>query len=194
MKVRGTKISSLSVIFFHLLPYILFPESSISKDINEIFKGFFCEYIKLTPETALMLDSYEICDSSIPAYKFDDASLEIYDKDYSLYEKYRKQITDYDLSRLPEKQDIKARILLWHINDFIGGKEFKFHDYLINPEANFHTTLTQIMTEKHYINSKKDAINYIKRLKYYENKVEGILEQLRMRRESGVIPPVVFSM
>lgn len=191
MKVTMGQIKTI-IIFFLLIPFFIFalPDEEVSDDIEQLFNGFFREYIELSPETGASLGITEQQGIKVQNDELDDASVEALDKLYKMYKKYNQWLSQYDKEELTKSQRINRDILKWFLDNELKGEKFKYHRYVINPMFGFHNQLTTLMTEHHKIEEPLGAENYIKRLMKYKVKVSGLLEQLAIREQKGIIPPI----
>jgi len=179
----------LLIIFLIFLPAVIFalPNEKAPEDIEQLFNGFFREYIELSPETGASLGITKQRGVKVQNDELDDVSDEALDKLYNMYKKYSDWLSQYDREELSSSQRINSDILKWFLDNEIKGGNFKYHKYIINPMYVFHNQLTTLMTEHHKIEEPLDAENYIKRLMKYKVKVSGLLEQLAIREQKGII-------
>ncbi|MBA7616363.1 hypothetical protein ES703_23659 [subsurface metagenome] len=182
----------LLIIFLIFLPAVIFalPDEKAPEDIEQLFNGYFREYIELSPETVASLGITEQQGIKIQNDELDDVSVEALDKLYKMYKKYSDWLSQYDRDKLTPSQQINSDILEWFLDNELQGEQFKYHKYIINSMFGFHNQLTTLMTEHHKIEEPLDAENYIKRLMKYKVKVSGLLEQLAIREQKGIIPPI----
>lgn len=158
-------------------------------NIERVFEDFVRDFIQLSPETGteLGLDGYK--GLKVPQDRLDDISIAGMDKMYNLYKKYTRLLV-YDLRRLTPSQRVNRDILLKGLDYELQGEKFRYHTYLINPGFGFHNKLTTLMTEHHKIRNVKDAQDYLARLRLYPARIDQVLEQLAVREEKKLIPPV----
>jgi len=183
-------------IIFFCLPITLMMLSEnreqimMNYNIEKVFEDFVRDFIQLTPETGaeLGLDGYK--GLKVPQDRLDDISVVGMDRIYDLYKKYTKRLSDSVPYRLTSSQRVNRDILLKALDYELQGEKYRYHTYLINPGFSFHNKLTTLMTEHHKIRNVKDAQDYIARLRLYPAKIDQALEQLAVREEKKLIPPV----
>jgi len=160
------------------------------KDIEKLFDGFVQDYIRLSPEAGaeLGLDGYK--GLQVANDQLDDISIAGVDKIYNFYKKYKNLWDGYDPKLLTPSQRVSRDILLKGLDYELQGEKFRYHTYIINPGYGFHNRLTTLMTEHHKIRNLKDCGDYIARLRLYPTKIDQVLEQLAVREEKKLIPPV----
>ncbi|UCG91377.1 MAG: DUF885 domain-containing protein [candidate division WOR-3 bacterium] len=158
--------------------------------IEELFINFVREYIELSPETGTQLGLSGQYGFDVRNDELDDMSIAGYDKLYQFYRKYRTWLAQYDRQKLTSSQRIASDVLTWYLDDAIRGEQFRYHQYIINPMLSFHNQLTTLLTEHHKIEKLQDAKDYIQRLMQYDKMVSELLEQLLIREQKGIVPPI----
>ncbi len=166
------------------------PSGKAPDDIEHVFDGFFREYIDLSPETGTQLGIPPELGIRARNDLLDDVSDVGQDNVYQMYRKYSDWLSHYDRNALTSSQQINYDVLRWYLDDKLREEQFRYHKYLINPMFSFHNQLTTLLTEHQRIETPEDADNYIRRLEKYETKVAQILEQLEMRAQKGIMPPI----
>jgi len=166
------------------------PSEETPDDIEQVFDGFFREYIELSPETGTQLGIPPELGIRVRNDLLDDESDAGQDKMYQMYRKYSDLLSRYDRNALTASQQINYDVLTWYLDDRLQQEQFRYNTYLINPIFSFHNQLTTLLTEHQKIETLEDAENYIRRLEKYEDKIAQILEQLAMRAQKGIMPPI----
>jgi uncharacterized protein (DUF885 family) len=182
----------LAIIILSGLPSMLGASSSDAApvDIEDIFINFVREYIELSPETGTQIGLSGQYGCDVQNDKLDDMSVAGQDSLYQFYRKYRTWLARYDRRTLTSSQRIASDVLTWFLDDAIRGEQFRYHKHIINPIFGFHNQLTTLLTEHHKIEKLQDAKDYIHRLMQYDKMVSQLLEQLGMREQKGIVPPI----
>lgn len=96
----------------------------------------------------------------------------------------------YDRSKLSTSQQISYDVYEWYLEDRIQREEFLYNDY---PITHFITgvqiQLIHFFTDIHPITNIDDAEDYIARLALVDEKINQLIEGLRLREEAGIIAP-----
>ncbi len=96
----------------------------------------------------------------------------------------------YDRQQLSREQQISYDVYEWYLDDQVQGQEFMYHDF---PVTHFVTgvqhQLIQLFTDLHPITSRQDAEDYVARLGQVDGKIEGLVEGLQLRANTGIILP-----
>ncbi len=161
-----------------------------SSNADLLFEEFFQEYLKLRPETGTTLGLPEDLHVEVENDLLDDVSEKELKKLYDLFRRYSTRLRDLDRDDLTESERISYDKLEWYLDDQLEGEKYSHHKYIIDPMFSFHNSLTTLMVEDHRLQSLKDAEDYVARLKKYDLKISQYLEQLKIRKEKEIIPPI----
>ena len=108
---------------------------------------------------------------------------------YALDRRLLQQLGTFDPKKQTAKQAISTAALAWYLNDAIQGEEFMYHDYTLNPTYGAQIGLHDLMVEYQPLTDAQDAQAYIDRLEAFPARIEGILEQMRLREQKGIFMP-----
>lgn len=160
------------------------------QDIEVLFRNFVIEYIELRPETGASIGLPETWGIEVRNNELDDVSDAGVQKVYDLYRKYQNWLTQYDPKKLSSSQRIASDVLKWFLENELRGERFRYHNYMINPMFGFHNRFVTLMTEHHRIEDQQNADDYVDRLSEVNTKIGQILEQLQIRQNKGIMPPI----
>jgi uncharacterized protein (DUF885 family) len=97
----------------------------------------------------------------------------------------------YPRQSLSPKQQVSYDVYEAYLQDLIRGKEYMHNDYLVTflITNGIQVQLLNFFTEIHPITSQQDAEDYIARLGQVDDKIDQIIEGLKIRRQNGVVTP-----
>lgn len=159
------------------------------KDIEELFRNFFIEYIQLRPETGTSIGIPSEWGIVVTNDALDDESEGGVQEVYGLHRKYERWLSEYDQQKLSRSQRIAASVLRWFLENEIRGEKFYDYAYTTSPLFGLHGTFITVMTEHHRISSIIDAQDYIARIKKVERKIGQVVERMKRQKRKGIIPP-----
>lgn len=165
-------------------------KSELPVDIEALFDGFFREYLALRPEFGTGLGLPSRLDIKTNNAELDDISDESEDRVYALYHKYIELLAGCDRSTLRDDQRVNYDVFKWFLENEIAGERFRYHQYIINPVLSFHNQLTSVLTGEHTIENEGDAEDYLHRLASYGTKIEQVINQIEVRQNKGIMPPI----
>jgi uncharacterized protein (DUF885 family) len=159
-------------------------------DIEVLFRNFVIEYIDLRPETGSAIGLPAAWGIRVKNNELDDVSDAGTQKVYGLYRKYLNWLTQYDRERLSASQQTASKVFKWFLENELRAEKFRYHYYIISPILGFHNSFVTLMTENHKLESQKDVDDYVERLSRLPTKIDGILEQLEIKKSKGIMPPL----
>lgn len=158
-------------------------------NINHFFERIFIQIALMNPE---LLSTMGILERFGLNFHNDDLT-DISDRNVHKMHRFTRRtlriLRDYDREKLSKEKQLSSEILDWYLDDLVRGQEFMYHDYPVNQFFGTQNELPNFMATLHPLNSKANVKNYVKRLNKFDVKFEQLLEGLRIRTETGVIPP-----
>ncbi|HYP20418.1 MAG TPA: DUF885 domain-containing protein, partial [Chloroflexia bacterium] len=108
---------------------------------------------------------------------------------YDLMKQTLDRLRAYDPKTQTPKQQVSTGILDWWLDDTLRGREFMYHEYIINPLYGVAYSVYDLMTNLQSITNKQDAEDYVARLEQFDTKFDQLIEALRLRDEKGISMP-----
>ncbi len=101
-----------------------------------------------------------------------------------------EMLQTYDRAVLTPEQQISYDVYEWYLGDLIRQHEFMYHDYpVVHFLIGVQSDLINFFTDLQPVASKADAENYITRLSQVDEKFDGLIEGLELRKEAGIVAP-----
>ena len=101
-----------------------------------------------------------------------------------------EMLKKYDSNNLSDVQKITQKIAIFdnenNINTF---KNFRFHSYPYNQISGNHLNIVEFMTDTHPIRNYREATDYIKRVKAFDNSMNSDLIWLNEQKKLGIFAP-----
>jgi len=96
----------------------------------------------------------------------------------------------YDRDELSREQQISYDVYEWYLDNQVRGHEFMYNDYPLHHFIrSYHFNLDALFGEIHPLSHVQDVEDFISRLAQVDGQAEQLLEGLKLREETGVIPP-----
>ncbi len=157
--------------------------------IKILFERYFLKMAIKSPELLSQLGLLEKFEFQKHNSRLDNASVDFQEKLMGETKRDLKYLRSYNISQLPQDQQLSARIMEWFMDDTVRGEPFLFHDYPLNQMFGVQSQYPTIMTTIHRVENIRGAKAYIERLKRVTVKFNQVLEGLKLRESKGVIPP-----
>ena len=92
-----------------------------------------------------------------------------------------------DIEQLSPERRLSYRLYRLDLERTLAGAPFRHHRYVIHQYRGPHTSVVSLLINVHAIKSKTDAEDYIGRLNNLPQYFDGVVEQLRLRTQEGLI-------
>jgi uncharacterized protein (DUF885 family) len=101
-----------------------------------------------------------------------------------------ERLRSYDVSVVPESDQLSARVYGWHLEDLVNGHRFADQDYLVHTFiTSYPQSLERFLTDVHPIRSARDAADYIHRLTQIPTRYAELIDALGRSEAIRAIPP-----
>ena len=90
---------------------------------------------------------------------------------------------------LDEQAQLSAKLLKGKLKLAVEQEKYRYHSYPVHQMYGVHTEIPTLLMNVHKIESEADALPYIARLKAVPQKIEALIEQLKIRAEKNIILP-----
>jgi uncharacterized protein (DUF885 family) len=121
--------------------------------------------------------------------KLDDASPEALKKHLALVGRQLATLHRYDRASMSAEEQTSYDVMQWFLTEETK-KDTNGSPYLINQMDGEHTSFPQFMIQEHDLKSKKDADDYVARLRALGTKVDQIIASAKQDAARGVVPPL----
>ena len=157
--------------------------------VRELMNRTFLKFVFKGPELLTYIGILEKIGIHGHNAKFSDASEAFQDKMFAFIKRDNRLLASYNTDKAKPDTKLSAAVFAWFLSDQAAGEEFRHHDYPLNQMFGAQSELPNFMMTMHPTNCRVEAYNYIKRLNKFPLKFSQIMEGLRIREQTGVIPP-----
>ena len=117
-------------------------------------------------------------------------TLEDAENDFQKTLQHLKMIKKYNSENLTEIQKVTQKIAIFDTENSIDTfQNFRFHSYPFNQISGNHLNLVEFMTDTHPIRNYREATDYIKRVKLFDESLNSDLQWLGEQRKLGIFAP-----
>ena len=101
-----------------------------------------------------------------------------------------EMLKKYDSNNLSDVQKITQKIAIFDTENNINTfQNFRFHSYPYNQISGNHLNIVEFMTDTHPIRNYREATDYIKRVKAFDNSMQSDLIWLNEQQKLGIFAP-----
>jgi uncharacterized protein (DUF885 family) len=119
----------------------------------------------------------------------DDISEEKALKDLEKARKDLEELSAFDTSLLDKQGLLSWKLYKDIIEEKLELEEFRHYNYPVNQMCGVHQNLPSFMINRHTVKNLEDAQAYVSRLKAFKKKFEQEIDNLKIRKKKGIIPP-----
>ena len=104
--------------------------------------------------------------------------------------KHLEILKSYNSDVLTDVQQITQKIAIFDTENSIDGFEnFRFHSYPFNQISGNHLNIVEFMTDTHPIRNYREATDYIKRVRLFDDSMKSDLVWLEEQKKLGIFAP-----
>ncbi len=157
--------------------------------IKVFYETAFLEYILDDPE---MLSSMRLLEQFGLEFHNDDLTDVSPARTEKLNEMTREglaMLRRYDRSRLEGQVALSYDVLEYYLQTGVDGIPYTWHGYPVNQMFGVQSSMPDFMANIHHVGSVRGARDYVTRLSKFDDKFDGLIEDLRLRESKGIVPP-----
>ena len=156
--------------------------------IDWFYGKVFAQFALQSPE---MLSSMRILPPWADFYssKLDDASPGHEAEMAERLQGYVATLHAYDRGKLDREGQLSYDVLDYFLSMQAEGDKYRYNNFPVNQLFGVQSSLPNFLAQQHQVNNRHDADAYIARLDLFPQKFSQVLEGLRLRENSGAIPP-----
>lgn len=121
--------------------------------------------------------------------KWDNISETFIEQSSELTKKQLKRLKNFDESQLSQEEKVSLALNKVSLERKLANDKFRHHTYIMHQFSAYHTRVPSFLINMHRVTDIKDAQAYISRLQRVKTLFSQVIEQLRIRQETGVFPP-----
>ncbi len=119
-----------------------------------------------------------------------DASLARGEAELARFERDYATFKSYDRSNYRGQDLISYDIFDAFLGDMLAdGRRFRYHNFPVNQMFGAQSGLPNFMANSHFVESERDARDYISRLHQFGTRFDQVIEGLQHRESLGIVPP-----
>jgi uncharacterized protein (DUF885 family) len=158
--------------------------------INWFYGRVFLQFALENPEMLTQMRLFDRFGIKGHNAKLADVSLETeaaqlarLDRDYATFR-------SYDRKRYSGQDQISYDIFDAFLGDMVAdGKRFRYHNFPVNQMFGAQSGLPNFMANSHFVESERDARDYISRVNQFGTRFDQVIEGLELRQQRGILPP-----
>jgi uncharacterized protein (DUF885 family) len=158
--------------------------------VNWFYTRVFLQFALDNPEMLTQMRLFDRFGIKGHNAKLADASLAHGDEQLEKLERDYATFRSYDRSRYSGQDAISWDIFDAFLGDMVAdGKRFRYHNFPVNQMFGAQSGLPNFMANSHFVESERDARDYIARVDQFGTRFDQVIEGLEHREALGILPP-----
>jgi len=154
-----------------------------SKKLNEFFEENFNMWVDRYP-------TYQTYLGIKKDYgKLDNETAEFKAEDLELDKKALKRLKKFDYNALDEESKLSYDIFKYDLKSSIDSHKWRYYNYPLNQMFGYQSTTPSFLINMHGISNKKEALDYISRLKEIKRVFDERMVFLKEQEKKQIFPP-----
>lgn len=154
-----------------------------NKKIKALFEREFEEHVRSKPSFATSIGRKEGYD------RLDDISEEFENRRYARIREYLQELSTIRYTFLGDEEKVSYELFKYLYDRTIEGEKWRYHEYPVTQMWSYHTEVITLLTNRHLIETIKDAEDYIARLNDFPRFFRQAIAALKIRKDKGLIAP-----
>ena len=121
--------------------------------------------------------------------KLSDSSPAETEKVFARWKADYATLKSYDSSAYSGQDRLSYDILENFVGTQVRGEPWRFHNFPVNQMFGIQSELPNLMTQTQQVNDATDAEHYLARLALFPQKMDQVIESLKLRETKNIIPP-----
>ncbi len=188
ISLRGASLGAL--LFLLLTPLAVVKESAAtasqlteSDRANRLFDDIFDRQVARNPVYQTYLGIKTDYD------KWDDLSEAFQSREHAHNQSDLAALRQLDPTRLDAQTRLSYRLMQQQLQEAIEDYRWRHHDYPVNQLFGVHSGTPAFLINQHSIADVDEAKAYIARVNGVRERIDQLLDQLRIREKKGIVPP-----
>lgn len=154
-----------------------------SKEFNEYLESKFNEEMKMYPTYQTYLGMKTDYD------KLNDFSEDFFKKQIEMSKKTLEELEKYKKLKLNHQSSLSLKLLEQNLENEIADKKWHYYGYPVNQMFGFQSEIPAFLINMHTIDNKKQAQDYISRLKEIERVFKEKIVFMKKQEAMGIVAP-----
>ena len=106
-----------------------------------------------------------------------------------LAQKGLQQLATFDRARMGETDRVSADLMQWQLNLVVEGEQYSDYFFPLEQFGGANVNLPNLLVVNHPLNTEKDAVHYIVRLRQVGTRMDEAIAEARGLAAKHMIPP-----
>ncbi len=160
-----------------------------NQTLHQLFDSLTTEWMRLNPESSTETRFFPPAEQDVHDGKLSPPSAQADPARLALARRGLAQLARFDLNRVSAAERVYAETLRWQLESIAGEEPFLELSFPINQFFGVQTSLTLLLTDLQPIRNRRDADNWLARLRGSAPIINAEIDTMRDRAGRGIRPP-----
>ena len=165
------------------------PLAAQAPDLDRFFQDFLEQWVRADPETATAMRLFSGDEQDRLDAQLNDISEEAQHAKISRARAGLAQLRRFDATHFSRQQRLSADMLQWLLTDAVNEEPFLAYRFPLNQFGGVQVRLPSLLTDLHPLRNRRDAENYLARLRAVAAKLDQASDLMRKQAAQGIRPP-----
>jgi uncharacterized protein (DUF885 family) len=159
------------------------------RPIDIFFETFTAEWVRLSPDQATASRYFTGAEQDALEAQLTPSTHEWRQKRVALARRGLEELKTFDRAGLTDVQRVSADVMAWQLGVVVEGENYEDFVFPLEQFGGVNINLVNALTITHPLNTEKDAVNYIARLRQVASRMEEAINEAIHVAEKGRLPP-----
>jgi len=159
------------------------------RPIDAFFDAFTAEWVRLSSDQATATRYFTGAEQDALETQLTPSTHEWRQKRVALARRGLEQLKTFDRAGLTDLQRVSADLMAWQLGVVVEGEKYEDFTFPLEQFAGVNINLVNALTITHPLNTEKDAVNYIARLRQVATRMDEATSEALQLAEKGKLPP-----
>ena len=160
-----------------------------SPSIEDFFRTFTDEWVRMNPNLAIQSRYFAGAQQERLERQITPLTAAWRRQRGALAQRGLKQLAAFDTSPLTASQRVSADLMKWQLELVVEEQQYDDLRFPLEQFAGANVTLVNMLTVVHPLNSERDGMNYLARLRHVATRMNEVTADARARAAKRLVPP-----
>ena len=159
------------------------------RPIDAFFEDFTAEWVRLSPNQATASRYFTGAEQDALETQLTPSTREWRHKRVALARRGLEQLKTFERAGLTDAQRVSADLMAWQLAVVVEGEKYEDFVFPLEQFNGVNINVVNALTIVHPLNTEKDAVNYVARLRQVAARMEEATSEAIQLAEKGKLPP-----
>jgi len=159
------------------------------RPVSDFFNEFTTEWMRASPNQAAATRYFSGAEQDAFEQQIAPETPEFRHARVVLAQKGLRQLATFDRARMGETDRVSADLMQWQLNLVVESEKYSDYFFPLEQFGGANVNLPNILVVNHPLNTEKDAVHYVVRLRQVSTRMDEAIAEARGLAAKNMIPP-----